>query len=352
MIKKSFLFVVCLYAVFAFAEEYNFYMISDPHFGAAETFVTDPKVPRRYRTKKDIHRSDKVMPRYKILFADIQKKSDSKTRFVIEAGDLVEGGTHNEATHRKVLSDAISLMKQYFKFPIYMVKGNHDAFGFGGEKAWKDVALKQIAEYLNTDRLAFSNYSVKSGKDLFIFMDFYPKAKGFEFVRKTLANLKEKPRYLFVILHCPMIFTYQFQQEAPVLCELLSEYNGILLAGHCHHNTVAKFEKNGKSMRQVTVSTFIPPWPLHRLRMEDSGISLEQAKQKFKEKLKIRKVESFLPVFEKKWEPFVTEYRDIKGVGYARFDVSDKGITVSFQSVDTSQKPLVIQLLTGKNKER
>lgn len=346
MIKKSFLFFVCLYAALALAEDYNFYMISDPHFGAAETYATDPKIPRRYRTKKNIHRADKVMPHFKTLFADIQKKSDSKTRFIIEAGDLVEGGTHNEATHKKVLTDAIDFMKQYFKFPIYMVKGNHDAFGMGGENAWKAVALKEAARYANVDKLDFANYTVKCGKDLFIFMDFYPKAKGFEFVRKTIANLKEKPRYLFVILHCPMIFTYQFLNDALPLCELLAEHNGILLAGHSHHNTVAKFEKNGKSMRQVTVSTFIQPWPMRKLRIADSGISTEQAKQMFIKKVKLKKEERFLPVFEKQWAPYVTEYRDFSGAGYARFDVSDKGIRVSFQSVDTAQKPLTVQLLS------
>ena len=346
MIKYCVFCVVCLCSVLTCADEYNFYMISDPHFGAAETYAVDPKIPRKYRTKKNIHRADKVMPLYKALFADIQKKADDKTRFIIEAGDLVEGGTHNEETHRKVLTDAIELMKQYFKFPIYMVKGNHDAFGMGGEKAWKAVALKEAARYANVDKLDFTNYAVKSGKDLFIFMDFYPKAKGFKFVRETIANLKEKPRYLFVILHCPMIFTYQFLNDALPLCELLAEHNGILLAGHSHHNTVSRFEKNGKSMYQVTVSTFVPNWPLRKLQIVDSGISVEKAKQMFVAKVKLKNEERFLPVFEKKWAPFVTEYRDFNGAGYVRFDVSDKGISLSFQSVDLKQKPLTLQLLT------
>ena len=143
-----------------------------------------------------------------------------------------------------------------------------------------------------------------------------------------------------------MIFTYQFLNDALPLCELLAEHNGILLAGHSHHNTVAKFEKNGKSMRQVTVSTFIQPWPMRKLRIADSGISTEQAKQMFVKKVKLKKEERFLPVFEKQWAPYVTEYRDFSGAGYARFDVSDKGIRVSFQSVDTAQKPLTVQLLS------
>ena len=52
--------------------------------------------------------------------------------FLLQGGDLIEGCNHNENVHKEVLTDALNLMKNYFKFPIYMVKGNHEAAGIGG----------------------------------------------------------------------------------------------------------------------------------------------------------------------------------------------------------------------------
>lgn len=340
-----FLFFLLTAAVFA-GESYNFFMISDPHFGAADTYLTDPKAPKRYKTKKNIHRADKTMYLYKGLFADIRKKSDAGTRFIIEGGDLVEGGTPGEAVHKKILQDALVLMRNYFKYPIYMVKGNHDAFGLGGEAAYKSVLLPEIAKYAGKEKLDFANYAVTCGPDLYIYMDFHPKARGFKFVHDTLAGLKNKPRYVFVILHCPMIFTHQFEKEALPLCELLTQYNGILLAGHCHQNTITKFERNGNAMLQVTVSTFTTLHPLKFMRLVDTKTTVEQEKARFIEKIKRRKADAFLPVFQEKWAPYITEFRHIKGVGYAHFDVSDKGISVRFQSVDLNQKPITVQLVS------
>ena len=345
--RTLFLFLLITAAGIIYAgETYNFFMISDPHFGAADTYLTDPNAPRKYKTKKSIHRADRTMHLYKALFEDIRKKSNSQTRFIVEAGDLVEGATPNEATHKKVLNDALSLMKTYFKYPIYMVKGNHDAFGLGGEAAYKAVLVKEIARYAGKEQLDFANYAVNCGPDLYIYMDFYPKARGFKFVRDTLKNLKTKPRYVFVILHCPMIFTYQFENDALPLCELLTEYNGILLAGHCHQNMITKFEKNGKAMYQVTVSTYTVETPLKTMRMIDTRTTPEQAKARFIEKVKMKKADHILSVFREKWAPNITEHRHFRGVGYAKFDVSDKGIQVTYQSVDLTQEPIKIKLLS------
>ena len=56
-------------------DSYDFFMISDTHFGTAERFCTDPKAPRHHRTRKDIHRADKAMPHYKALFSHIARSA-------------------------------------------------------------------------------------------------------------------------------------------------------------------------------------------------------------------------------------------------------------------------------------
>ena len=105
-------------------DSYNFFMFSDTHFGTAKRFCTDPKAPKKHRTRKNIHRADKAMPHYKALFSHIARSADPKTKFIIEGGDLIEGCAVNEEAHKQELTDALAFMKKYFPFPIYMVKGN------------------------------------------------------------------------------------------------------------------------------------------------------------------------------------------------------------------------------------
>ena len=342
------LFVICTAALIYAEEEYNFFMISDPHFGAAKTYCTDPAVPRRFRTKKNIYRVDKIMHLYKALFADMAKKSDAKTRFLVEAGDLIEGGTHNEETHKQVLTDALNLLKSYFKYPIYMVKGNHEAFGMGGANAYQTILIPEIAKYAGKQKLDFSNYSIKQGKDLFIFIDYYANAKGLQFLRNTLQEQKTKPRYVFLVLHLPLVPTASYAKEVFGICELLAQHNGIILAGHCHQNAVTHFEKDGKNLTQITVNSFIDVKPVQKMQLTPSLWTLERFHKYCLKRAKNNT--AYIEALKNQWFPAIRDYKNFSGAGYARISVSDQGISVSFQSVDLSQKPVTIQLVTNKGK--
>lgn len=348
-------FLITLYftaAVFLLygAEKYHFFLVSDTHLGAAETYCTDPAAPPRSRTKKDIHRADKVMHLYNDVFADIAKKSD-KNSFVIEAGDLIEGFTHNKDVHKKVLSDAINLMTRHIKTPIYMICGNHEFVGIGGMEAYKETFLPAAAKLAGREKLENTNYFMNYGKDLYVFADYFPTPNRFAFLKKVLQEQKTKPRYVFFIIHAPPMYDWNFGEDAILLFELLAEYNGIILAGHNHQNTVTKFEKNGKAVRQVTVSTSIFDGNIRRNWIIQSSQDLEYFKKSVILKAKRRKVFSFIPVFEKQWCPFLTEYKKFNGTGYAKFDISDDGVSVSFQSADLTRKPVTLQLLKNNHKQ-
>ena len=332
-------------------ESYDFFMISDPHLGAASTYCTDPAVPKKFRTKKDIHRADKCMPAFKAMFEDMAKKTGKNTRFLFEAGDLVEGGTPGEEVHKQVLSDALGLLKNYFKIPIYMVKGNHEAYGMGGEAAHRAVLLAELAKTAGLEMPDFTNYTVAAGGDLFIFLDCYSgaKAKPWAFLSKTLKGLDKKPRYVFVGMHGPVIPSHWNQKEIRAVLDQLLEYDAVLLCGHCHQNSITVYEKNGKKLVQVTVSTYLEPRKKMLLRPAEN--TRDQLLAKYRTSLKERwKKEDFLPEFEREWAPYITDYRNFGGAGYAKFGVSDAGISVTYQSAVTSQKPLTFPLRGNEGK--
>ncbi|MBQ9503018.1 MAG: metallophosphoesterase [Lentisphaeria bacterium] len=333
-------------------ESYNFFMISDPHLGAAETYCTDPAVPKKFRTKKDIRRADKCMPAFLAMCEDMVKKSDGNTRFLFEAGDLVEGGTKGEEVHKQVLTDAIGLLKKYFKIPIYMVKGNHEAYGMGGENAYRTVLLGELAKTLGKEKLEYSNYAFMQGGDLYIFIDCYSGAKAgqWKFVRETLRSLKEKPRYVFVCMHPPVIPSHWNQQEIRGICDLLLDHNAVLLCGHCHQNSVTVFEKNGKKLVQVTVSTFLDPKP-KKMPVRPAENTVKQRLDGYRNSLKNRwKNASFIPEFDREWAAHITEYRNFGGAGYAKFDVSDAGIAATYQSVLLDRPPVTVRIRDAAGK--
>jgi len=341
--------LVCLLQA---GESYSFLMISDPHLGAAETYCTDPAVPKKFRTRKDIRRADKCMPAFLSMCEDMAKKSDGNTRFLFEAGDLVEGGTKGEEVHKQVLTDAIGLLKKYFKYPIYMVKGNHEAYGMGGENAYRAVLLGELAKTLGKEKLEYSNYAFMQDGDLYIFIDCYSgvKAGQWKFVRETLSALKDKPRYVFVGMHPPVIPSHWNQQEIRPVIDLLLEHNAVLLCGHCHQNSVTVFEKNGKKLVQVTVSTFLDPKP-KKVRVRPAENTVKQRLDGYRDSLKNRwKNASFIPEFDREWAAHITEYRNFGGAGYAKLDVSDAGITVTYQSAILDLPPVAVRILDGVKK--
>lgn len=333
MKKFLFLLIFALTALLLGAgETYNFFMVSDTHWGAPESYSTDPKV----KTKKDIYRAEKAAPHYHTLFADIAKKSDGATRFLIHAGDMIEGRAKNEATHFNELEKSWALMTRYVKLPIYLVKGNHDASGPGGKEAFaRFIQAKYPAAASRT------NYTVTCGKDLFIFVEYHGALK---FVRRTLAGLKTPPRYIFLVIHNDIVPFNAKSTKA--LCALAAKHNMIVLHGHTHVTRQLDFAPTtGGRLTTFSVGTFLnPDAALMRYKK-----TVTDPAHFFARYLKKRcKTPEMKNMVNMDCVPYVSNFAEFssgqKMHGYARITVSDSGVTVSIQSADLTQKPVETRL--------
>jgi len=313
-------------------ETYNFFMVSDTHWGAPESFSTDPKV----KTKKDIYRAEKAAPLYHALFADIAKKSDNATKFLIHAGDMIEGRAKDEATHFAELEKSWTLMTKYVKLPIYLVKGNHDASGPGGKEAF--ARFMQAKSPVASPR---TNYTVSVGNDLFIFVEYHDALK---FVRKTLAELKNTPRYIFLVVHQDIV---PFNAKSiKALCELAAKYNMIVLHGHTHSTRQLDFAPpTGGRLTTFSVGTYLnPDAKLMRYRK-----TVTDPANVFARYLKKRcKTPEMKDMVTTGCVPYVSNFAEFssgqKMHGYAKITVSDSGVTVSLQSGDLTQSPVTTRL--------
>ena len=335
--KKLLLFLPVLFSLAA-GESYNFLMISDTHFGSADSYYAGPE--RKYRTKKDIYRASKAMDNICAMFADMVKKSDDKTRFVIHAGDIIEGYTKNQTTHEKVLRESFDLMNKYFsKFPLYFVKGNHEAAGLGGKEAWKNIGLPELSKTVGK-KLSNTCYSVRCGEDIFVFLD-YSYKKHPDFLKKTLDSLDFKPRYVFAVIHYEMV-PYYFDIKQKV-CNILAPYNGMILHGHSHRTQHLRYETANGLVTTFSLGTYIDP-DLKKMRF----IKTDDNFANYAASLRKKAIRSHAVEFFEKNLPGVTYYMEYssraKWQGYGKIYVSDEGVFAELQSADLTDKPLKVEL--------
>ena len=235
------------------------------------------------------------------------------------------------------------MLKKSFSIPVYHVKGNHDAYGPGGEVASRKVLMPEMAKMAGKENLAYANYSFFHGKDLFIIADYTRRSGGEAFIIKTLKSLKEKPRYVFIAIHTPLIAL-----NGTELADFLAQYDAVVLSGHIHTNYLLQYTKNNKTMTQITVSSWLPAKNSDkqraRLVSKDPGVFKEHIRYQAK---KFKKT-AFMSVYEKDWEPYLSMIQ-YKGNGYMQIHVSDQGISLQMQGSDITQKAVSTAVKTNSN---
>ena len=322
-------------------ESYSFFAISDTHFGMPENYAK-PRPGAKGWFCRDPQRTVTALPVYRALFDDITAKA-GKDSFLIQCGDLIDGGTIGYEAHKKELFSALELLKNHIKMKIYHVNGNHEDYGEGGKKAFEEVLLPAISASAGK-KLAYGNYTFSRGGDFFIVLDWRGRSKWKDFLKKTLASLKEKPRYLFVAIHTP--FVAAGDPASREALDMLLPYDAIVFSGHIHQNMIAVYEKDGHAVTQLTVSTRLPERSGGKIVCAARKSSLE----KYRETAAAREKKPARKESIEKLLAHVTSYTGISGCGYLKIDVSDSGVTVFYQGTDLAEKPAKFTLLPRPEK--
>lgn len=341
MTEKFFRIFFLLFTVFTVSagEKYNFYMISDTHFGTAESF--SEKVTGSQRT-----RADKMMPLYRKLFAEMAKRADGETAFIIHAGDLITGYAKDDLTQQKEFEKSIALLKEFFKFPIYYVRGNHE--GAGGLNGYRKGLLPEISRTAGKE-LQVANYVVKRGEDVFIFADCYSK-EWISFIDKTLKELKTSPRYLFVVIHSDVLVPFR-DEAGKRIFQMLANYNSLILHGHTHCTVKLSQRVYGKTLTAFSVGTHIsgkrayPAEALTDFSKQLARICRQSGFERYPSKK---------AYFEKESLPHIAGFQDFSKNGFAQgyvgIYVSDDGVYAMIQGTDLKQMPIKVELLSAGKK--
>lgn len=327
--------MLCTLRVLCAGESYSFLMISDTHFGSADSF--SEKIRGSKRT-----RADKAMPLYRKLFKDMAAK---KGLFLIHAGDVIEGYAKDDDTQKKEFEKSIALLKEYFAFPIYYVRGNHETSG--GSFGYENALLPEISRTVKSE-LKVANYTVSRGSDLFIFVDCY-SPNWISFIEQTLRSWNKKPRYLFVVLHQDLLLPFR-DKAAQRIMQRLAAYNTVILHGHTHCTVKLSQKINGKTVTAFSVGTHLssrkafPANAVTDFSRQLARINRQAGFDRYPRKKEF---------FDKESLPNVCGFQDFSNngsaQGYAEIHVSDNGVYALLQSSDLKQKPLKTVLLEQKN---
>lgn len=318
---------------------YDFFFISDPHLGSAGSYDMNPETNPRFRTKKDIHRPDNAMPIYHAFMKRLAQSAGESTKFLIECGDLVEGGTYGEETHATELQNALQLLTSYCSFPVYPVNGNHDAWGKGGQEAFRKVICGHASELLKKE-INETNYILTVGPDVFIFTDFFSHVSDpWEFIWKSLDGLAAKPRYLFIVMHPG--FVPDPLPESIERLEKLAANDAIILCGDSHLNQLLDCKlKTGRLTQLMAVSIFHDDPALDRFTTpsDDHDAYWTEFEKKVADN------PEWVSTLRTYWRPALKRLWRTKGNGGVRIMVSDQGVFAIYQSADTTQRPLPLKV--------
>ncbi|MBR0240684.1 MAG: metallophosphoesterase [Bacteroidales bacterium] len=259
------------------ADRYSVVILGDTHYDDPDPLryhkgYSDPNPAREAAHREEFTRNGEMWSgRCQSLVRRAACLVDDDTRFVFQMGDLIQGDTADEATHRLFLDDTVNLLKNAIapSLPFITVAGNHDVRGNDDDvcyAAYKDYMAGRMSKELGKE-ITDINFIFRSGPDAFVVIDFNrPDVKKI----KSLLEEARGARYVFVIVHGPVFpfdednfyFWYllgsrhdSHAAERREIRALLASLNAIVLCGHTHTTEFLDWRGDGGRITQMTMNS-------------------------------------------------------------------------------------------------
>ena len=322
-------------------------ILGDLHYDGQEYHTTPAATPNR---KKERQRNcdmwQKATPE---LLALAAKYADKDVPFIAQVGDFTQGDCETVDLHIKMITDAFNKVKSYFpNHKLLPVRGNHDIRMYKGNNGTPTVKayFPRIAKELGVKAIT-GTYSVRQGKDLYIFFDsFVNKKNSLTALKKILAENPDS-RYTFFISHLPVLnccfgnpgwLASNFKEVR----ELLLKRNAIIIAAHTHVPSLLQVERDGNRLTQVIVSSVGKSWRPE----EQAGVFLS-GYDKYLAKLGEKKVNAAKnkPSFDDMKTFKISEFEIYQyATGFAMLKACDKGVIIEYYT-NGSGKPALTKKL-------
>ena len=236
------------------------------------------------------------------------------------------------------------------KGKLLAVKGNHDVRVTGVKGNCNEPAEKAfmplIAKELGRENFV-GGYTVRQGKDLFIFFDnFYSAKDGINFVKKALNDNKDA-RYVFFLTHLP-VFPCSVSvpdwliQGRTAISAMLAGRNAVVLCAHTHAPSFVSVSGADGNFSQMVVCSMGNQWNPDTA----PAIRNDKYEQFISKSLSHKRAKPTRAGFFKKYEKYtVNEFNMYSGhSGFVVVNVDDNAVTADIYT-GNSGKPWITKVL-------
>lgn len=358
--KRFFRFVAVLALLFIVAvvfaqDSYRIIFLGDTHFdGESEIYhpkgISKPSV-------RDINMWKKHLPE---LLTAAGKKVNSRTAFVLQGGDMIEGGGGTAAAHRNMLVDGYKKQQSFFSVPFITAAGNHDVSSrtlkgeVGSYKIYQDFvgthvlpAVQNIRGMSDLEVNGKTNFAFRYGKDLYMVLNFNGGPSP-EFIRKILTKHADA-RYKIALVHAGPIpwdvawMTWRMygrlaaEKRAPII-EMFRKHNCIFLTGHYHGIATLEYAGEDGSIFQIMCNSVWTEKVPDQLKVRSEGVAgygknISRSND-FRLKSKSAEKQALIDAFK----PGLKSYYYAGGAGYMTLDIEENKITLLYYH-GASDKP-------------
>ena len=276
--------------------------------------------------------------------------------FVLQLGDLVQGDCDDQPTHKRMLDDAMQLMKRAYSgnLPFVVVEGNHDIRGDGAREAYHEWSNATMGRELN-QTVTSTTFSFRQGPDAWVVVDF--NCPDPDLINR-LVDETEGARHLFLVSHGPLLFcdtngfrwsllgAAKYDEARRALIAKLMRRRAIILAGHTH---MIDFKRVKSSEGELTQFITSAVWTNEEMafakpRYTDpkgfgalNGPKLTDAKAREDFRVCLGEVAKDLK-----------EYWFACAAGHATLTVTDRSVKASFYPGDARAPSQQFELFSGR----
>ena len=369
--RTAFLFAILFaLSVCTAQDSYRVIFLGDTHYDAEDVNLHPEGISKAY--PRDIEMWKERLP--KLLTAANQKAAESNTAFVLQAGDMVEGGSGTAAAHKNMLEAGYKKLQSYFSVPVLTTCGNHDISTkirkgepypaqiyekFLQQNVLpalnKTEGIKVLSAFNNNHSSAKTNIAFRYGKDLYLLMNFNSYGPDFDKLKEVLEQNADA-RYKIILSHAGPLpwdrswrpewrlygYVKMEKEKRDAALELFQKYNCIFLTGHYHGVSYLEYATEKGTIHQLMNSCVWTPDITENFAFKTTTPDNYGSRILATKIISREAAQELVNTFK----PGIKKYYNGNGAGYMTLDLNDQNITVNYYHRDENTPSATFTITT------